>query len=162
MAHAEGFQKLVADAKKNVKECTVDDVLAKRKSGHKFHFVDVREDDEWKAGRAQGAIHLGKGVIERDIETDIPDRDAEIILYCGGGFRSALAAESIQKMGYRNVISMDGGWRGWTGRVCPRYGYGGGQDKTTYFTAWFVAKVARPPRWREFFAEEEKYRRVPR
>ena len=117
--HADGFLGLVNAAKKNITECTIDDVLKKRASGHPFIFVDVREDDEWKAGRAQGAIHLGKGVIERDIESEITDRGAEIILYCGGGFRSALAAESIQKMGYTNVISMDGGIKGWRAKGLP-------------------------------------------
>lgn len=111
--HAPGFLKAVEDAKKNIKECTIQDVLEKQKKGEKFYFVDTREDEEWKAGRAKGAIHLGKGVIERDIESVITDKNAQIILYCGGGFRSALAAESIQKMGYKNVISMDGGIRAW-------------------------------------------------
>jgi rhodanese-related sulfurtransferase len=113
MKHAPGFLKVVDAAKANVRELTVADVQAKLARGEKFHFVDVREDDEWRKGRAAGALHLGKGVIERDIEGKIPDKGAEIILYCGGGFRSALAAESLQKMGYTNVASMDGGWRGW-------------------------------------------------
>jgi rhodanese-related sulfurtransferase len=117
--HNEAFLKLVEDAKKGIRECTIDDVLEKLGENEPFHFVDVREDDEWKAGRARGAKHLGRGVIERDIETEIPDRDAEIILYCGGGFRSALAAESLQKMGYKNVISMDGGIRAWRERGLP-------------------------------------------
>jgi rhodanese-related sulfurtransferase len=117
--HNEAFLKLVEDAKKGIRECTVDDVLEKLGENEPFFFVDVREDDEWKAGRARGAKHLGRGVIERDIETEIPDRDAEIILYCGGGFRSALAAESLQKMGYKNVISMDGGIRAWRERGLP-------------------------------------------
>jgi rhodanese-related sulfurtransferase len=117
--HNEAFLKLVEDAKKSVRECTVDDVLEKLGENEAFHFVDVREDEEWKAGRARGAKHLGRGVIERDIETEIPDRDAQIILYCGGGFRSALAAESLQKMGYKNVISMDGGIRAWRERGLP-------------------------------------------
>jgi rhodanese-related sulfurtransferase len=119
MSHAEGFLNLVQAAKKNIRECTLDDVLKKRDSGEKFHFVDTREDDEWKAGRAQGAIHLGKGVIERDIETEIPNKSDVIILYCGGGFRSALAAEVIGKMGYTNVISMDGGIKAWRTRGLP-------------------------------------------
>jgi rhodanese-related sulfurtransferase len=117
--HNEAFLKLVDDAKENIRECTVDDVLEKLGENEAFHFVDVREDEEWKAGRARGAKHLGRGVIERDIETEIPDREAQIILYCGGGFRSALAAESLQKMGYRNVISMDGGIRAWRERGLP-------------------------------------------
>jgi rhodanese-related sulfurtransferase len=111
--HSPGFLKIVEDAKKRVKECTVADVRAKQERGEKFHLVDVREDSEWAAGHLPKATHLGKGVIERDVEEKIPDHDAEIILYCGGGFRSALAADNLQKMGYTNVISMDGGWRGW-------------------------------------------------
>lgn len=118
-SHAPAFLELVNQAKQKIRECTLDDVIAKRDRGEKFHFVDVREDDEWKVGRAQGAIHLGKGVIERDIETEIPEKDAEIILYCGGGFRSALAAEALGKMGYRNTLSMDGGMRAWRERNLP-------------------------------------------
>lgn len=113
MQHSPGFLKIVDDAKKNVRELTVAQVAEWLKNGRRFHFVDVREDTEWAAGHAKGAIHLGKGVIERDIETKITDKNAEIVLYCGGGFRSALAAEAIQKMGYANVYSMDGGIRGW-------------------------------------------------
>jgi len=119
MKHSPGFLQLVNEAKEHVEECTVDDVKARQARGDKFHFVDVREDDEWRAGRAQGAIHLGKGIIERDIEAKIPDKGAEIILYCGGGFRSALAAESLRKMGYTRVISMDGGIRGWREKGYP-------------------------------------------
>lgn len=119
MDHSPAFLKLVNDAKKNVRECTLDDVLKKKAAGTKFHFVDTREDDEWKAGRAEGAIHLGKGVIERDIEAKIPNKQDEIVLYCGGGFRSALAAEAIGKMGYTNVISMDGGMRAWRAKGLP-------------------------------------------
>jgi rhodanese-related sulfurtransferase len=113
MAHAPGFQKLVDDSKRKIQELTVQQVAEKLRRGEKFHFVDVREDDEWRTGHARGAVHLGRGVLERDIEAAIPDRSAEIVLYCGGGFRSALAAESLQKMGYTRVISMDGGIRGW-------------------------------------------------
>ena len=112
-AHSEGFLKIVTDAKSRVRELTIPQVVEKQKRGEKFHFVDVREDSEWEKGRAQGAQHIGKGVIERDIESLIPDHKAEIILYCGGGFRSALAADNLQKMGYTNVFSMDGGIRGW-------------------------------------------------
>ena len=83
-------------------------------AGEKFTLVDVREDNEWAKGHLPGAIHLGKGVIERDVETAVPDKSATLVLYCGGGFRSALAADNLQKMGYSNCISMDGGWRGWT------------------------------------------------
>ncbi len=113
MAHAPGFLKAVNEAKANIKELNIPQVVEKQKRGDKFYFVDVREDDEWKQGRAKGSIHIGKGVIERDIEGKIPDYNAEIVLYCGGGFRSALAAESIARLGYTNVISMDGGIRGW-------------------------------------------------
>ncbi|MBS1962727.1 MAG: hypothetical protein JST04_10955 [Bdellovibrionales bacterium] len=119
MDHSPAFMKLVNDAKKNVRECTLEDVLKKKAAGTKFHFVDTREDEEWKAGRAEGAIHLGKGVIERDIEAKIPNKHDEIILYCGGGYRSALAAEALGKMGYTNVISMDGGIRAWRERGLP-------------------------------------------
>jgi rhodanese-related sulfurtransferase len=119
MSHAEGFLKLVNEAKKRIQECQLDDVLKKRDSGHAFHFVDTREDSEWQAGYAEGAIHLGKGVIERDIEAKIPNKNDEIILYCGGGFRSALAAEALMKMGYTNVFSMDGGMRAWRERGLP-------------------------------------------
>ena len=113
MDHSPGFLKVVNDAKTRVRENTPEDVKRKRESGDRFHFVDVREDDEWRKGHAAGAIHLGKGIIERDIEKAIPDNNAEIVLYCGGGFRSALAADALQKMGYTNVISMNGGWKRW-------------------------------------------------
>src|SRR5262245_56589334 len=113
MAHSEGFLRLVNEAKKNVKQCTVDDVWRRRQNGDSFVLVDVREDAEWARAHAAGAIHLGRGVLERDIESRIPDKDTEIVLYCGGGFRSALAAESLGKMGYKHVTSMDGGFRGW-------------------------------------------------
>lgn len=112
--HPPGFLKIVADAKTRVKECTVDDVMKRQKAGEKFILVDVREESEFAAGHAPGALHLGKGVIERDVEMKIPDPATPIVLYCGGGFRSALAADNLQKMGYTNVISMDGGWRAWT------------------------------------------------
>ena len=113
MQHAPGFLKIVNDAKSRVRECTVSDVVAMRGRGEKFVLVDVREDTEWAAGHLPGAIHLGKGVIERDVEKAIPDTKAKVVLYCGGGYRSALAADNLQKMGYTNVISMDGGFKGW-------------------------------------------------
>ncbi|MBI3542209.1 MAG: sulfurtransferase [Deltaproteobacteria bacterium] len=119
MQHSPGFLKLVEDTKKRVKELTVKQVAEKLARGEKFRFIDVREDDEWRAGRAKGAQHLGRGVIERDIESEIPDKGAEIVLYCGGGFRSALAADNLQKMGYTNVWSMDGGIRGWREAKLP-------------------------------------------
>jgi rhodanese-related sulfurtransferase len=104
---------LVQQAKQKVRECSVADVKAKLDRGEPVHFLDVREDHEYHVDHAKGAVHLGKGIIERDIETQIADKNAPIILYCGGGFRSALAADSLQQMGYRNVVSMDGGMRAW-------------------------------------------------
>ena len=117
--HAPGFLKIVDDAKTRVRECGVEDVKRRRDAGEKFLLVDVREQSEWDAGHLPGAIHLSKGVIERDIEQKVPDRGTPMVLYCGGGFRSALSADNLQKMGYTNVISMDGGWRGWTGAGLP-------------------------------------------
>lgn len=111
MLHSEGFLQLVNDAKSRARETTPEEVI--RKPPGSFYLVDVREDHEWQKGRATGAIHLSKGIIERDIERTIPDRSAEIVLYCGGGYRSALAADALQRMGYKNVISMDGGWKRW-------------------------------------------------
>jgi rhodanese-related sulfurtransferase len=113
MQHSSGFLNLVHEAKSRVRETTPEVVRRRQETGEPFHFVDVREDTEWDRGRALGSIHLGKGIIERDIERAIPDRDAEIVLYCGGGFRSALAADTLAKMGYTNVASMDGGWKRW-------------------------------------------------
>ena len=113
--HSPKFLKLVNDVKSRINETNVQEVKQRIDRGERgFHLIDVREESEWAKGHLPGAMHLGKGVIERDIETKIPDTDAEIILYCGGGFRSALAADNLQKMGYTNVKSMDGGWRGWT------------------------------------------------
>ena len=117
--HAPGFLKLVQEAKTRVRECTVDDVKQRLAAGEKFLLIDVREESEFAAGHASGAVHLSKGVIERDVETKVPDRDTPMVLYCGGGFRSALAADNLQKMGYTNVISMDGGWRAWTQAGLP-------------------------------------------
>jgi rhodanese-related sulfurtransferase len=114
MDHAPRFLALVERTKKRIRELTIDDVRAKLTRGDNFHLIDVREDREWDAGRIKGARHLGRGVLERDVEKLIPDTDAEIVLYCGGGFRSALAADNLQQMGYSRVYSMDGGWRGWT------------------------------------------------
>jgi rhodanese-related sulfurtransferase len=113
MAHAARFLSLVNDAKKHVKETNVADVKRRMDAGEKFLLVDVREDSEWAQGHLPGAIHMGRGVIERDIEKSVPDTSAKLVLYCGGGFRSALSADSLQKMGYTNVESMDGGWKGW-------------------------------------------------
>ena len=113
MEHSEGFLRLVNAAKRRIRETTPEEVHRRRQAGERFHLLDVREDGEWQQARIAGARHLGKGIIERDIERTIPDRDAEIVLYCGGGFRSALAADALREMGYRNVASMDGGWRRW-------------------------------------------------
>ncbi len=113
MAHAPQFLKLVQDAKKRIKETNVPEVTRRRDAGEKLILVDVREDNEWAKGHLPGAVHLGKGIIERDIEQAVPDTTAKVILYCGGGFRSALVADNLQKMGYTNVESMDGGWKGW-------------------------------------------------
>ncbi len=117
--HNPGFLKLVADAKARVKECTVEDVKRRLDAGERYTLVDVREESEYAAGHLPGAVHLSKGVIERDIETRVPDPATPLVLYCGGGYRSALVADNLQKMGYRNVISMDGGWRGWTQKGYP-------------------------------------------
>src|ERR1700740_2953265 len=119
VAHAAKFLALVNDAKKRVKETNVADVKRRMDAGEKFVLVDVREESEWAQGHLPGAIHLGKEIIERDVEQRVPDTGAKIILYCGGGFRSALAADNLQKMGYSNVESMDGGWRGWIGAGLP-------------------------------------------
>lgn len=113
MSHPPRFLSLVNEAKKHVKETNVADVKRRMDAGEKFVLVDVREESEWAAGHLPGAVHLGKGIIERDIETRVPDTSAKVILYCGGGFRSALSADNLQKMGYSNVESMDGGWKGW-------------------------------------------------
>jgi rhodanese-related sulfurtransferase len=111
MEHAPEFLRLVDDAKSRIKEVSVHQTQQRIKEGAKL--IDVREDNEWQAGHAKGAIHLGRGVIERDITKEIPDKSAELILYCGGGFRSALSVDNLQKMGYTNVVSMAGGWRAW-------------------------------------------------
>jgi rhodanese-related sulfurtransferase len=119
MQHTQRFLQIVNDAKKRVKECTVADVKARQDKGEKFALVDVREESEWAKDHLPGAIHLGKGVIERDVEHKVPDPDTPLVLYCGGGFRSALAADNLQKMGYTNVISMDGGIRAWREKGYP-------------------------------------------
>jgi rhodanese-related sulfurtransferase len=119
LAHSSQFLKLVQDAKKRVKETNVADVKRRMDAGEKFLLIDVREDGEWVKGHLPGAVHLGKGIIERDIEQRVPDAGAKLILYCGGGFRSALAGENLQKMGYTNVESMDGGWKGWVDAGLP-------------------------------------------
>ena len=113
MKHSEGFLKIVDDAKSRIREVSVAETQARLKENPEVKLIDVREDNEFAAAHAKGATHLGKGIIERDIETVVPDKDTELILYCGGGYRSALASDSIQKMGYTNVWSMAGGWRAW-------------------------------------------------
>jgi rhodanese-related sulfurtransferase len=117
--HSPRFLQIVNDAKKRVQELTVDQVKAKLDCGEKFHLVDVREESEFAKDHLPKATHLGKGIIERDVEERIPDTGAEIVLYCGGGFRSALAADNLQKMGYTNVFSMDGGIRDWREKKYP-------------------------------------------
>ena len=119
MDHSPGFLQTVNDAKRRVRENTPEDVKRKQDAGESFHLVDVREDNEWQKGHAAGAIHLGKGIIERDIEKAVPDKAAPLVLYCGGGFPSALAADNLRKMGYTDVISMDGGMRGWREKKYP-------------------------------------------
>ena len=113
MAHESRFLDIVNDAKSRIQECGTTDVAQFQEAGTPFHLVDVREESEWTAGHLPGAIHLGKGVIERDIEKRIPELDAKIVLYCGGGYRSALSAENLQRMGYTDVYSMDGGFGAW-------------------------------------------------
>lgn len=119
MKHSEGFLRIVDDARSRIKEVTVEEARERLKANTRARLLDVREDNEWEAGHASGAEHLGKGIIERDIEGRVPDKDTELILYCGGGYRSALAAAALQKMGYRNVYSMAGGWRAWKEASAP-------------------------------------------
>ena len=119
MAHSQKFLALVNDAKKRVKETNVADVKRRMDGGEKFVLVDVREESEWAAGHLPGAIHVGKGIIERDLELRVPETGTKLILYCGGGYRSALSADNLQKMGYTNVESMDGGWKGWIAAGLP-------------------------------------------
>jgi rhodanese-related sulfurtransferase len=113
MKHSEGFLRLVNDAKTRIREVSVDDTQARLKANSNAKLIDVREDNEWNEAHAAGAEHLGKGIIERDIEARVPDKSTELILYCGGGYRSALAADALQQMGYTNVWSMTGGWKAW-------------------------------------------------
>ncbi|HZR55692.1 MAG TPA: rhodanese-like domain-containing protein [Terriglobales bacterium] len=124
MAHQHNprFLKIVEDTKKRIREVSVNTVKEKLALGEKFLLVDVREESEYAKNHLPNAIHLGKGIIERDIETQVPDLNAPLILYCGGGFRSALAADNLQKMGYTNVLSMDGGYREWSEKGLPLAG----------------------------------------
>ena len=110
---------MVNDAKTRVKEIDIEGYKKLAESGEPFELVDVREDREYDAGHAKGSVHLSKGIIERDIEAKVPDKGKKLVLYCGGGYRSALAADALQKMGYQDVISLDGGWRAWTGASMP-------------------------------------------
>ena len=119
MKHSEGFLKLVNDAKTRVREISVTDTQARLSADPNVQLIDVREDNEWQAGHASGAKHLGKGIIERDIEAQVPDKETELILYCGGGYRSALVADVLQQMGYINTWSMAGGWKAWKDSGAP-------------------------------------------
>ena len=119
MQHSPQFLKLVNESKKRVRETNVADVKRRMDHGETFLLVDVREDNEWAKGHLPGAIHMGRGVIERDVEKAVPDTATKMVLYCGGGFRSALVADNLQRMGYPNVESMDGGWRGWNEAGLP-------------------------------------------
>jgi rhodanese-related sulfurtransferase len=119
MDHSPGFLKIVNDAKAKVKELSIAEALARIEKDPAIKLLDIREDREWALGHITGAEHMGKGIIERDIEKKVPDKNAEIILYCGGGFRSVLSAEALGKMGYTNVYSMDGGWREWVAAGNP-------------------------------------------
>jgi len=119
MKHSERFLKLVNDSKGRIREVSVEQARARMTANKDARLIDVREDNEWERGRAAGAAHLGKGIIERDIEVAVPDKSTEIILYCGGGFRSALAADALQEMGYTNVFSLAGGWKAWQDSGAP-------------------------------------------
>jgi rhodanese-related sulfurtransferase len=119
MKHAPGFLALVEDALKRVKEIDIQGYLAMREAGTPHILIDTREESEWGRGHLPGAIHLGKGIIERDIEAKVPEKETTLVLYCGGGYRSALAGDNLLKMGYTDVISMDGGWRGWNEAGLP-------------------------------------------
>ncbi|MGA9996559.1 MAG: rhodanese-like domain-containing protein [Pyrinomonadaceae bacterium] len=119
MKHTAGFLKVVEDAKSRIREVSVEETRASLSTDKGVRLIDVREDNEWSAGHAAGAEHLGKGIIERDIETSVPDKQTELILYCGGGYRSALAADVLQSMGYENVYSMAGGWKAWKDANAP-------------------------------------------
>jgi rhodanese-related sulfurtransferase len=119
MKHSEGFLKLVNDAKTRIREVTVAETRLRMSANPNAKLIDVREDNEWQAAHAAGAEHLGKGIIERDIEGQVPDKSTELILYCGGGYRSALAADVLQRMGYCNVYSMAGGWKAWKDSGAP-------------------------------------------
>ena len=124
MKHSAGFEQLVADAKTRIRELDVEQTREHLDANPAARLIDVREDHEWQAGHAAGASHMGRGIIERDIEAAIPDKETELILYCGGGYRSALACDNLQRIGYRNVYSMDGGWTAWKESGAPVEGTG--------------------------------------
>jgi rhodanese-related sulfurtransferase len=119
MEHSEGFLKLAEEARRRIREISVEETMERMNSGDELQLIDVREDNEWEKGHARSALHLGKGIIERDIERIVPNKGMELILYCGGGYRSALAAEALQRMGYYDVSSMAGGWRAWKEAGAP-------------------------------------------
>jgi rhodanese-related sulfurtransferase len=119
MQHSEGFLAIVNDAKSRIRQIDIERYQQLAASGEHFVLIDTREESEWKAGHAAGAIHLSKGIIERDIERTVPDHNAKLVLYCGGGYRSALVADNLQKMGYTHAISLDGGWRAWNEAGLP-------------------------------------------
>jgi rhodanese-related sulfurtransferase len=124
MQHSEGFLQLVRDAKTRIRELNVEQARQRLAANESARLIDVREDHEWDAGHAHNAEHLSRGIIERDIEHLIPNKQAELILYCGGGYRSALSADNLQRMGYTNVYSMDGGWKAWKDAGLPTEGEG--------------------------------------
>ena len=119
MQHNQAFLDLVKDAKSRIREIDISEYQRMKQSGERHLLVDVREEGEWAAGHAAGSVHMGKGIIERDIEAKVPDKNTKLVLYCGGGFRSALAADNLRKMGYSDAISLDGGWRAYTGAGLP-------------------------------------------
>jgi len=119
MNHSKEFEDLVAQIKPRIKEISIEEVVDLQKQKKDFLLIDVREDHEWQEGHAPGAVHLGRGIIERDIISFEPKKDREIVLYCGGGYRSAMSADNLQKMGYTNILSMAGGMRGWRERALP-------------------------------------------
>ena len=118
-AHSPGFVALVEDAKSRVRQFTIEEFCERLQQGERYILIDTREDREWDAGHLPGAHRLSRGILEREIESAIPQKDAPIVLYCGGGYRSALSADNLQRMGYTNVVSLDGGWRGWNARGLP-------------------------------------------
>ena len=118
-AHSPGFLKLVDEAKGRIHQFTIDEFLARLQAGEQYILLDVREESEWARGHLPGAHHIGRGVLERDIERSVPEKEAPIVLYCGGGYRSALSADNLQRMGYTHVVSLAGGWRGWCERGLP-------------------------------------------